>query len=325
MTGCGTEEASSCRFEAQTALDQHEFSKAIDLLENNPACAEAYSGNERNIDLAAAYMGKAGLSISDLITLASSSADGGSDTFQTFITDASQSRSATALNDLDTASKHLEKALGTGVSCATLQNGTTSNSEKDICLYKGMSDILLSTVTIGYLTTDIEAWADSGTSDDSMNASLCALEFALADQTPDPFSCSKGGSASLKTSSVTFDNGKTYAVSNVALNGLDYENLINDETNSTVLSDGYCTVSFIPCSEGGAGCYACPVDQTASGSNTDVASLLLEALNGGFDATSAALSGDPELQADIETFKAEVDGDGDGDITIDEILSYLAN
>lgn len=295
-------------------IDKGNFAGAIDRLENDASCQSAYSGNEYRINLGVAYMGKAGLGVSDVIsTMATASDQGGGDTFGSFLDAVNEKTDNNTLSNLKKAKDEFVTYLG-GVEC----NATTTYAQDDACLYIGLSDILKASTTFGYLTDNVQEWVTDANNTE-MDASACALEYAVTG------GCTNGGGVAVVDANITFDSNRTYDEINVTVGADSYYYLVALPTppSSTVLTDGYCTTSFVSCPDVNATCYACPVSQSAAEEDLNVTNLLVDALNSGFDSVSTLVDGDPALQADIDAFKAEVSGGGD--ITVNDIITYLNN
>ncbi len=325
LTGCGGgSDAASCRFEVQQNLDKGNFDAVIAKLDSpSSECRAAYVDNEWNIDLGAAYMGKAGLSISDVIGLIGT--DNG--TYQTFVQNVSAKQSATALSSLENAGNRYSSALGT----STCNDLSLTTSEKDLCLYIGLSNTLLATTTIGYLVEDIAALFDTtdiaaqDAAKEEMKASMCALAFMF-----DGSICTDATSVVASDVIFSYSDSTTKTFSDITVTmaapstGV-YHRLGLSPLNTTVVTDGYCMNDFTNPSttwDGVSSPYACPLNQDPTQNDQNITTLLVDTLNGGLDSVSGALSADPTLQADIDTYKAEIDTNSDG-ITIDEIQAYL--
>ncbi|HFU74045.1 MAG TPA: hypothetical protein ENK65_00670, partial [Helicobacteraceae bacterium] len=78
LSGCGgSSDEADCRFSTQTDLDTGNFEAVIGRLSTpNSSCRSAYANNEWQVDLAAAYMGRAGVTVSSILeTIGSGNAD----------------------------------------------------------------------------------------------------------------------------------------------------------------------------------------------------------------------------------------------------------
>ena len=193
-------------------------------------------------------------------------------------------------------------------------------------MYLGLANVINATSTLDYLTEDITGWVE-GNNTGEMDATACALEYAVNSPSAPTFDCSNLETTTRLDENVTFDNNRSYEL--VEVNSFFYlvsrDNPLPSTLGSTILTDGLCSTDFNTTTatpDGIVNSYPCPVSQDAADDEFSTAAILVETLNDGLDITAGALSDDPQLQADIEEFKAEVAGDS-GDITIDDIINYL--
>ncbi len=334
FTGCGGgDDTASCRFEIQQNLDKGNFSAVISELSSaTSACRSAYNGNEWQVDLGAAYMGEAGLGISDIVSLIGAEDAPGSTTssFETFIDGITAQQSGTALDSLDNAKVAYLAALN-GVNCNSL---SLSSSEKDICLYTGLADTMLATTTLTYLLDDVSALFDDtdltaqANAEEEMKASMCALEFLNQTTT-----CADASTVSAIDVDFTYSDlsTKTFSDVTVVINGNTYHRLGTASAVSpgtTIVTNGYCNNDFTSPStmwDSVTSPYACPLNQDPNEADRNITTLLVDTLNSGLDSIEGVVSGDPALQQDIIDYRNEIDsfGNSDGTITIDEIQDYL--
>ncbi len=319
FSGCGGSDESSCRFEVQQNLDAGNYAAVIAELDNpNSECRSAYLNNEFQIDLGSAYMGDAGLSLSDIIALIGAK-DG---SFGTFVDGVSKKQNTSALASLGNAGGAFTIALN-GTDCNGL---SLSSSEKDICLYIGLTETMRATTTINYLLGDIAALFDTtnpgnAIAKEEMKASMCALQFAIAGTT-----CADASAIIATDVNFTYADAsnKTFKDIKVIVNGHDYYRLARAvNPGTTIVTDGYCDNSFSNQSKAwSTGLYACPLNKDPAQEDLNISTLLVDTLNSGLNAVSGALSGDPALQQDINTYKSEIDTNNDG-ISTTEIQAYL--
>ena len=327
--GCGGDDTASCRFEVQQNLDKGDFTAVIAELSNaSSTCRSAYTGNEWQIDLGAAYMGEAGFGISDLISLIGVEDAGATSSYGTFVDRISQQQSDTALNSLDNAKLSYVAALN-GTACT---DPSLTNSEQDICLYTGLADTMLATTTLNYLLDDISALFDNNSiaqadAKEDMKASMCALEFLNQAST-----CADASSVTAVDVPFTYsdDSVKTFSDVSVVINGNTYHRLGTEASvvpGTTIVTDGYCMDDFsMPSPTYSVNSrYACPLNQDPNVDDRNVTTLLVETLNGGLDSLESVFSGDVTLQQDIIDYRNDIDnlGNSDGTITVDEIQDYL--
>jgi len=325
MSGCGDTEGED-RLETQQMLDAGNFTGVISKLEGRASTKDEY------LSLGAAYMGKAGLSLTNIITSMVSSVGSGDSAFAGFVTGISSSSSISALPDLSKAIDYYTNVVG--AACLN-PNATLTNSQKDICLYIGLASTSSAAVTIDLITGDIATFGDStAQKDEKLTASICALGYAFdGNETTD---CSV-----IRDVNVTFlESGKTYRsvlMSVVGGSGSQYGYLINDN-NQTVLTKNYCeNTSFSTRTStdtyvvGAPAQHACPINESSSAEEFTTAGVLVDVLNDGIGAIGGAAT--EETQGDIDEFKCEILGGHynydscdvslDNNVTEQNIIDYL--
>ncbi len=316
FSGCGESDAES-QLEIQQMLDDGDYFGVIARLDGNAQTDSEY------IALGAAYMGAAGLGVADLITIiADSNTDENVDAFASFANSVDEKtvNNPRALEYLGKSTDAYKEVIGDV--CGD-DNTTLTDSQRDICLYTGLSESMRATVTLGYLG-NVASLADD-TSDDELTASTCAMQYAYDGTVP--VECTKGAD-----SDVTFvESNSTYTTFVMTVNGNSFDYLKTTFTpGSTVISNGYCPLdSFadrnttMTYDTKTLGYYVCPVDETGD-QNLTTEALLVDILNGGFDSVIAGVGGtDSDLTGDIEEFRKEITGDSNGDITMDDIINYI--
>jgi hypothetical protein len=321
LSGCGSDSEGEDRLETQQSLDKAEFSKVIANLENSASTDEEY------LALAAAYMGRAGLSLADLITVVSDSADSESDSFGAFISSVSDATkdSKTPLLDLNKATLNYEKVTGVD-GC----NGdkVLSDLQKDICIFKGLAQTMGAATTISYITDDVgEVFnTDSESSDSKLDASTCAMQYALDGTVPE-------GCSIVENGNLEFASTNIYKDIDVTLDGEieSFEYLLTTATtiSSTAITNGYCTTDSFETrvdEKPTTGAYhVCPITEDANTVEITTGSILADALNNGID--SIGVAADDDMKDDIDEFKTEVlDSSGkssDETITEEDIVNYL--
>ena len=350
LSGCGDNSESTCRVGVQIAIDKGNYDQAINDL--NGVCKNAFSSSDLNYNLATAYMGKAGFSISDLIkTIINSnntSGSGNNNTFSTFMTSVNtdkKNNSAVLLNDaqtyyIDSVKSGTKNTIGTLCSRAEL-NASKSTRLSSACLYLGFNQTLQTANTITLLTGNVDALvtsidANSSATPVDMQASLDALSWAI-----DVNNTFANGSTITATDvNISGNTLVSLKVVDTNASGLTFYRLAKSNTrdtnNSTVLTDGYCDVNGsksncngIENSDGSidttlanaASCYACPVD---FGNNTtgSIADLLVNTLNSGVG-TVGNVSDDPDILASINNFKTDLNVSADANVTIQDLVNYL--
>ena len=343
LSGCGSTDT-TCRIDVQRDIDKGRFDDAISKLEGE--CASVYSVSDKNFNLAAAYMGKSGFGVSDVVNMiATSDDDSNSGAFTSFTRSVNENKNAGSLTLLRKAKEFFLKSIRPDANASvlsTLCDGNTTTQTPRVsnaCLYVGFNQTLTTATTITYLTDDVDTLVQSidgdanATTPDDMKASLDALSWAIDTNNSLP-------NGSIITPTSVNIKGASYAALDVKQNGKDFyrlaKSMVRDANNSTVITDGYCQAdgNTTAC-EGienpdgsidmtkpfAASCYACPVTLDST-SSQGVADLLVDTLNLGTDAI-VSISDDEDIQSSVTDFKKDITGGVDRDITINDILQYL--
>ncbi|MBU1659228.1 hypothetical protein KKG72_09285 [bacterium] len=312
FVGCGESEGES-RLETQQMLDSGDYEGVITKLESIANSDSDY------LALGAAYMGRAGLSISSLIGVMLENNAGVTSEFAGFTQRINVKKTKTALSDLEKSAVNYEKVLN---GLCTNSTVVLTDSQKDVCLYKGLSQSMKATVVLGYMG-DMSIFGDANESDARLSASVCAMQYAN-DGSQNSI-CSFN--SPVEDANVTFDSNNTYNPMTITVNGYAFDYLLTTNTTprQSVVTDGYCQTDFVSCDQNSSGCYPCPVNQVANDPELAYADLLVDSLNNGFDSILAAAgTGDnADLEAEINTFLSEIDTNNNSIITLEEILIYL--
>lgn len=340
FVGCGSSD-STCRIDVQKALDSGDFNTAISKLDGE--CAATFSPSDKDLNLATAYMGKAGYSVSDIVKNMLVANDNSNDAFATFVSSMSATKQTNSSQYLQKSQDYFLESVKTNSAdtlktlCAAANLATNTNTRLDnVCLYYGMNQTATTVDTISYLTNDVNKTIDSitnntNTTPDDMKASLDALSWAT-NTSPLPSNVTNDrtvtlGTTSYKSLSVT-ENGKTfYRLADATA---------PSSTASTVLTDGYCAAdgnktacatientdgSIDLTNSAAVTCYACPVGLDTN-TSSNVVEVLVDAINNGTDSI-AAVTNDPDIQQSVQDLKVKIDTNNDGVITSDEIIAYL--
>jgi len=323
MSGCGDTEGED-RLETQQMLDTEDYAGVIAKLESSASTQDEY------IALASAYMGKAGLSLTNIITSMASSDNKNDSAFSGFVTSISSSSSISALPDLNKAIDYYSKVVKGGCANPNIQ---LNNAQKDICLYKGLASTSSAAVTIDLISGDISTFGDdTSTEDYKLSASVCGMNYA--------FDRNATGCSVVESSDVNFTTiNKIYTPLIITVdadtNSTKYHYLMND-TNQTVLTKNYCTATdFSTRTEtfvtGTPQYYACPINEVATSEELTTAGVLVNVLNDGIDSIGGAAS--DETQGDIDEFKCEILGgtysNSDCNVSLDnnvseqDVIDYL--
>jgi hypothetical protein len=343
FSGCGSSDA-TCRFDVQNAIDNGQYDKAITDMQGQ--CSTAFTKSDLNMNLAAAYMGKAGYSVTDIIDMLINSNNTNDDAFASFLDSVDSKKRPNSLSNLEIAKGHFIAAIenDTNVTIKSLCSANKISDSDDsrrtnACLYIGFNETIKTANTVTYLTKDVDKVVESINNDQNttpydMKASLAALRWAKnATYVPTE------GNISARDVQIKGTNF-THVKVNYGANGLFYrlaKSTTRDANNTTVITDGYCDAngsrencdgienedgSINNANQNAEGCYACPVVLDTNNSTLDVAELLVDSLNNGSD-TINAVANDPDITQSIEDFKKDVTGDSNGTVTIDMILDYL--
>ncbi len=311
------------RYEILKALDSGDYDKVIDRLENDKAYQKAFSQEELKINLAAAYIGKAGFDAATVINdILNTDNDG--DTFKLFAQAISKKAKGQNLILLDKALSNYDEIIGTS-NCENTEN--LSDLQKDACFLKGLVETAKGTSSLVLVLSNnqqgledvIEKWIEgvSPCSQDDVNstyvfdeveATACAIEYANNN------SCSIPDS-NVSVSNITFDNGMSYTLLKIdinpsplcttPLNTNTYYKLIKD--NDLVITDGFCKTDFSPCNTpDGITCFPCPV--VSNGENFTVEDTIIETINNGADSIISVLpeNQQSDLKENIHEFKVEI-------------------
>ncbi len=201
----------ACEYKVSAALDDKDYDKVIELLEEGGECADVLDETDRNINLAAAYVGKAGFDIPSLVNdiLSANETLTSNDTFGNFVEVISKRARGEALTDLEIASVYYQNAVGPNIDCTNeTQTANLSLEEKNACFLRGLVQtaqagvsmtLLFKSFGISEEPTDIadlvEYWIEGGNNTvcderdinnngvpDTADFSACALDYAIDDQ-----------------------------------------------------------------------------------------------------------------------------------------------
>lgn len=299
LSGCGGSDAES-ELQTQQMLDEGNYEGVIAKI-TNPETNEDYMA------LAAAYMQRAGLGLADLVTvIADSTEDENDEAFAAFVKSVEEKSSSTALQDLEKSARYYKDVV---MNCTST---TLSTSQEDACLYRGLAQTMKASATIGYIADDISNFGTSGSTDNKLKASTCAMEYASNGNIQSTDCTLFSGPTPLM-----FANNVTYNSLTISVNGESFENLIREinGTKATVITNGYCATNDFTTrvEDKNATTYdpaiyhVCPVIETADAADElTTEGLIVEALNDGVESIGGIATED--MQADIDEFKCEVLG-----------------
>jgi len=303
FSGCGDDEGES-RLETQQMLDDGNYQGVISRLEANA------DSNSDYLALAAAYMGKAGYSLLDIV--GSMITEEGED--RNLISSLAKNASFSSTLDLEKAEMYYTKVVGKN----RCNDGDLSSSEKDMCLFVGLSAVTKVASTINLLVGDISSFDNESVTDYKLAASACAMKFAFDNN----ISATDSNECSITVNpDVTFTlTEKTYTplIVNVKedSNSTNYYYMMTPvdtltDTRQTTLTSGYCSnESFTPRVEDyNSSLYACPINENKDANETTSIDVLVDALNGGVDAVANAVGADAEddeIKSSVDEFKCDV-------------------
>ena len=350
FTGCGNDDT-TCRIDVQKAIDEGRYDDAIANMQGS--CKNAFTQSDLNMNMAAAYMGKSGYSVSDIAEMLIDSDEQG-DAFTSFLSSVADKKQPDSLPLLNKAGNYFLDAIATNgksdISTLCSPESLSGNDARltNACLYIGFNQTIKTANTITYLTGDVDKLVDSindsasDTTPYDMRASLDALGWAVNT------GYNLQSDTHISAATVTFSGNHTFADVNVTYtdtNGnekLFYrlaKSINRDINNTTVITDGYCDVNGSKENCQGmedettgeiinpiSGCHACPVVMDVNDS-LSVSQLLVDTINNGADTISAVAGNDDVAQA-VEDFKQEIianrpNGDTNTTITVDDIINYL--
>ncbi len=314
LVGCGDSEGDS-RLSAQDMLDNGNYVGVVAKLEGRAVT------NADRLALAAAYMGKAGLGFADLTTVIADSNANGGDGFANFVQSIKTQSSDTALVDLGKAVDNYKLVVDGACSNPV----TITDSQKDICLFIGLSSSMKAAKTLSYLG-DVTNFGTNA-NNNQLTASACAMQYAYNNN-----GAQISGCTITPSNDVTFsDTNRTYTPLKAVVNAEEFEYLMTEplagtNVRQTALTDGYCKLDDINTVNANktAGSYVCPVNKSADTAELTAANVLVDILNDGFDSVLAAVGSiDSSIASDIEKYRTEVTGSTTGTITVTNIVNYI--
>lgn len=341
FTGCGDDTTDdSCAYAVQQNLDEGNFDLVIASLENNQTCGGELSQEDAWLNLAAAYMGKSGLTMGNLLGAVTDS--NSSDAMTSFMTSFATSATAEGLANMDYA-KEIYAYISSSADCNTTQTG----AKAEACLYTGMVTLteavgslsaILGSETLQLLSATTLANTDDVNGNgkaDGLDVTVCAISDANSSVSP----CSTDASISFtsiadinftKTPFSALYTVRTFTVSGTGQDDINFTKLIDVDAviPSPVTTSGYCKTDFTACPtlNVAGGCYPCPVviNSAATTSTTG----LLSIINGSnLDALSSFLPADDNNTAanitqDLKDSIRGTTGDAN-DITEAELAAFL--
>ncbi|TEW55930.1 hypothetical protein E2R68_02230 [Psychromonas sp. RZ22] len=318
LSGCGEQSIDdNCRYYVQQDLDNKNYDDAITKLEST-TCQDNYSDDDYLIDLASAYLGRAGYSLPSILAavLDNKSTD---DSFLNFSTDIADLKTTNTLANLqlshDTSLQYLN------AQCNDIADKTPT--EVGICLTQAVIGLTKTALAIDFLSGgDIKDWKDNASG--AMKQSTCAIGYSTA-YTADnsislPYSASCQSPIQVESSEeVTFSNGtisKTYQHLKVTggtedkyyLQSSSTDSATNNVASNIVFTENFCQTDFTVCSViNETTCYVCPSQEE---DDLVVNSFVLDSLNDGLSNIDSLFAHKEDGNSDITEatgkFKEEI-------------------
>ena len=295
FTGCSEDTPEACAYGVEQDLDQGRYNDVIANLAANPTCDGEMTADEANMAKGAAYMQKAGLTLSELAsTVLDSNETDPTAAFMTAFADKANSEVLQSLSSADAA-----YALVVGDVNCTDDNATKTAVESSACFYQNLATTV-QTVSImaaslgdavSFLTTpvvqgDANDTNNNGTAD-AMEITGCAIADAST-TTGTNVTCSTESTVKFTVGSlVQFTDlnvtPRTFNVTNVTAHA-DYVEVKMMTALSPVTTNGVCTADYVTttCNDTvniAGGCYPCPV--VVDGGAVESTEVVVDAINEG--------------------------------------------
>ncbi len=333
FSGCGTDSEGEQRLSTQHMLDKGDYTGVINTLES-----KINKSDGENFKLASAYMGVAGLSFVDIITMMGDIEEEEDHNEVIYLgpslVDYNNSNDDNDENDNNSfaqfAEKIKENAEKTPKVLENLQKaieaykrireGKPSNEKyTNVSLFLGLSYIAKATTALSHLG-DIGAMIEENPSESETNELLaygCAITSVYGNKY-DQETCSSVTSSEVFNIENINGNIITYGSVEITMpDGSVVQKLTNSDRDEVILTSGYCDVSNNKSSSYVDGYYPCPV-----GDGTLVISdVLEETINEGFEVIIDVAPDD--VKEDIVEYKEEIGVDDTGRITIYNIVDYI--
>ena len=206
-------------------LEEKDFAGVIQKLENNAKTDDDF------IALGKAYMGLSGLEIKDVIDkicISSNAEEGTSLITFTNSVKYDKAKCDIPLAYLNKATNYFMKAIGD--KCTTDQTSLTE-FEKDVCVYKGLSQTMEAVTTLNYIQEENKEQLSK-----KLVASSCAMGFAFNGVSGECSIFNKGD-VYFKQSDTHYENIIVYT------DGAEFEFLLSEGSHGTkdvVVTDGWC-------------------------------------------------------------------------------------
>lgn len=344
--GCGGNSPEARRYEIQKALDDGKYDFVIGVLERDPTYGGAFTEEEGKMNLAAAYLGKAGYDLIDIIKDISNASDQNPDTalLQAFAKRVSGSNLALLKKALD---------LYGSLKPDDCQNAT-GFYQKEACFYfgliNGVQAVSSMALAVGGITgiedpqelvDTVQTWIDAvqqGTTPtlscdqdlnqngipDPTDISACAIEYGASSFSnptqSNSYNCASGARVT-DSKNLTFTrNGSSFNFEYITVEITGSSGcsgslskgvlLTGQDPRTPAITDGYCKTDFSTCDPNtDTDCYPCPVIITDSQGNEDVldaGDTIVDAINNIDSLADIVSSGDQTQQNEIRDALVEV-------------------
>jgi len=319
------------RYEILQAIDDGNYDHVISVLENDITYGGAFTTAEGRLNLASAYVGKAGFDVNEIVKEIVDNANNTTNNdFQQFI-------QALSTNIGSYGTLYLSKASGLyGQIAGSCNPAPTEDIKRDACFYKGIVDVATAAVGLVKIVNDVNDWlnpqgcsedANGNNVGDEADASACAIEYKANG------SCTvSGASLTSINSNLTFtdsqNNSYSFELVRIDISGGSgctntntFYRLIDNSSGTMAVTEGYCDTNFNSCSplDPNNGCYPCPV--VDNGNVLDITESIVNTIESSQQIITSLVQGTDAEQA-VNDFITEACG-ADQNCTESEIASYL--
>ena len=293
FTGCSEDTPEACAYGVEQDLDQGRYDAVISNLAADPTCEDEMSEDDANLAKAAAYLGKAGLTLGELAsTVLDSTEDDPTAAFMTAFADKASTEVLQSLSSADAA-----YALVIGDANCSDDNATKTSTETTACFYQNLASTV-QTVSImaaslgdaiSFLTTAVVSGSaddvnNNGTAD-AMEITGCAIADAAVSSSA---TCTTGNSIAFVVGTpVEFTDLNATPRTFTVTTSTTYANTVEVKmmtSISPVTTSGVCTVDYdtTTCNDTvdiAGGCYPCPV--VVDGGAVESTTVVVDAINEG--------------------------------------------
>jgi hypothetical protein len=169
FSGCSDKDsANACSYEISQALDKKDYDNVI----NNTNSCSGFSEDEKNMNLGAAYFGKAGYTVTSLVSDLASGDSGNESGSDLFLKSFAKKGSQNSYDNL-VLSEDFYTSIIPSSSCIGV--GVLTQLEKDACFNIGLVQMARGASTIALLFSnenDLDTWLDGGAANINTSATL---------------------------------------------------------------------------------------------------------------------------------------------------------